>query len=257
MDKTLYVSENPTIRIRRDGPSLWIEQDGSAGRRIPARLIRRVIIRGNVSLDSGSLLLFTERGVPITLIRQDGRCRAVVLPIHGGNERRRARQRSTWEDPEKRERLVAWLAAWEHGRRVALITRLDPSQVRLWKHTGFRGEDYDAWLAERFDLCLKENGERAFAASLLFEYILAHVTGEGWDPHVGIRHAAGPLGFVHDVTDALGAEADRVWIDAMSRGPAPLATSYSLVRECERARPRLDKLLRTLLRQYERILWEP
>lgn len=256
MEKTLFLSENPKRRIRRDGPSLWVEQEGEAGTRIPARVIRRVLIRGNVRMDAGCLTLFAERGVPVTLFGTDGMPSAVVLPVATQEGQRRTRQRALLEDRARQDRILAWMLAWERGRQVALIGRLAPHIAKRWKRVGFRKEDYDAVLTRRLDVPVEESGERAFVAGMVFEFILAEISVERWDPHVGVRHQTGPLGFAHDLTDVLGAEADRIWIAALERSAAPVATSFTLVREFERARPRLEKLLRSLLRQYERILWE-
>jgi CRISPR/Cas system-associated endonuclease Cas1 len=72
MEKTLYLSEKQTLRIRCDGPSLWVEQANCAGQRVPARLVRRAIVVGNVTLDSGTLTLLAQRGVPIALLDRRG-----------------------------------------------------------------------------------------------------------------------------------------------------------------------------------------
>ncbi|RMH36984.1 MAG: hypothetical protein D6690_04890 [Nitrospirae bacterium] len=256
MEKTLYLAEREDLRIRRDGPSLWIEQAEQAGRRVPARLVRRVLIRGNVALDTGSMMLFADRGVPITLLRRDGTPSAVILPISSNDQRRVMRQLGTIEDRQKRNRLIAWLEAWQHGRQMALAGRIAPQVLAQWKRDGFRPEDYEAVLEHHVDRPVAESGERAFVAGLLFEFVLSELASEGWDPHVGIRRSTGPLGLAHDLTEALGPEADRVWIEAMANNRAPFATSFGLVREFERANGRLTKLLRLMLRQYERLLWE-
>ncbi|RMH10088.1 MAG: hypothetical protein D6704_00045 [Nitrospirae bacterium] len=257
LEKTLYLSEHPRLRIRRDGPSIWVEHAGQAGRRVPARLVRRVLIRGNVALDAGSLMLFADRGVPITLVRRDGTPSAVIVPFAVTSPRRAMRQRGILEDRRKREQFCAWLEAWERGRQIALVARLAPHVVIRWKREGFRREDYDAVLEQHLDQPVADSGERAFVAGLLFEFVLSELAAEGWDPQIGIRQLAGPLGFAHDLTEALAPEVDRVWVETVARSRAPVATSFTLIREFERARPRLTKLLRSMLRQYERLLWEP
>lgn len=257
MEKTLYLSESPTRKIKRDGPSLWVEQAGQAGQRIPARLIRRVLIRGDVEMDAGCLTLFAERGVPVTLLRSDGHPSAVVLPLITQEGQRRTRQRAVLEDRSKQERLRAWMSAWERGRQLALIGRVAPAVALRWKRVGFRKEDYEAVLARRVDMPVEESGERAFVAGMMFEFILGEIAAQQWDPHVGVRHQTGPLGFAHDLMDVFGAEADRIWVAALSRSGVPFATSFTLVRAFERAQPRFAKLLRSFFRQYERMLWEP
>ncbi len=53
MGRTLYLNENKGLTVLRDGPSVWIKEDGKAGRRIPARLVGRVVVIGNLRLEAG------------------------------------------------------------------------------------------------------------------------------------------------------------------------------------------------------------
>ena len=98
MEKTLYLAENQTLRVRRDGPSLWVHQSNSAGQRVPARLVRRAIVVGNVALDSASLTLLAQRGVPVTLLDRRGEPLAMVLGFQDGVRQRRVRQASLSEN---------------------------------------------------------------------------------------------------------------------------------------------------------------
>src|SRR6516165_10463249 len=98
MEKTLYLSENEKLRIKRDGPSLWVEQPNCAGQRVPARLVCRAVVLGNVTLDTASLTLLAQRGVPITLLDRNGEPLAMVLGVHDGTRQRRTRQAALSEN---------------------------------------------------------------------------------------------------------------------------------------------------------------
>ncbi len=115
MEKTLYLTENQKLRVRSDGPSLWIEQAEHAGQRVPARLIRRMVVVGNIALDTGSLTLLASRGVPIALLNRKGEPLAMVLGVEDGAVQRRARQAALQEDRKKQRRIANWLDAWERG----------------------------------------------------------------------------------------------------------------------------------------------
>ncbi len=122
MEKTLYLSENDKLRIKCDGPSLWIQQPNRAGQRVPARLVRRAVVVGNVTLDTASLTLLAQRGVPIALLDRRGEPLAMVLGLQDGVRQRRVRQTALSENREKRDRIAAWLDAWERGRQLRVDT---------------------------------------------------------------------------------------------------------------------------------------
>ena len=82
MERTLYLNEKKGLEVLRDGPSVWVKEDGVAGRRIPARLIEHVIIMGNVRLDAGVITLFTENNIPITFMNNKGNEVALTIPFN-------------------------------------------------------------------------------------------------------------------------------------------------------------------------------
>lgn len=258
MEKTLYLSESRRIRVRCDGPSLWVEETGKAGRRVPVRLIRRVVIMGNVALDTGSLALFAVRGVPVTLLNRAGEAVATLLGVEAGDRQRWAWQEALQEDRERRERALAWLSAWERGRQLVTVSRVDAALGFRWRREGYRRADYEAWVSA----VARERGVpdrvRAFFRGVLHELVAAEITAGGWDPHQGVRHQSQPLGFVKDCVVALQADADRLWLD-LTRQPSEALVpgdTAALAARAEAGRPRLEALIRRLLGQYADILWE-
>ncbi|HWP57515.1 MAG TPA: CRISPR-associated endonuclease Cas1 [Candidatus Acidoferrales bacterium] len=257
MEKTLYLAENQNLRVRSDGPSLWIEQERRAGRRVPARLVSRMIVVGNVALDTGALTLLARRGVPITLLDRKGEPVAIVLGTEDGAVQRRARQAALQEERESRRRIANWLDAWERGRQLRLLRQVDPSRSLLWRRTGFRRSDYEEWVLAASRARGQQLHARAFLRGALQELIAAEIIAAGWNPHAGARNGATPLGLVKEFALALQADVDAIWLSLAlpERGNARACTR-ALAAQFESARPRLEALVRLMLEQYARMLWE-
>lgn len=252
MERTLYLSESRKLRVMRDGPSVLVEHRGRAPQRVPARLIRRVLVAGNVALDSGMLALFAERGVPVTLLDREGRAVAVVLGVEDGDRQRRARQASLAEDPRRRERVAAWLAAWERGRRLVLATWLDPAVTGVWRREGCRTRDYEAVVCAAARVRGAAPALRGFFRGAVLELVAAEVSAQGWDAHAGVRHRDQPLGFVKDCATVLHPDADRLWLESAAGGASGAAAAALF----EAGRRRIESLARRLLSQYARLVWE-
>ncbi len=259
MERTLYLKETPGLRVSRDGPSLWVTRPHTAGQRVPVRLIRRVLIAGNVTLDAEALTVFAQRGVPITLLDRDGLPVAHVWSAAPAPVARRGAQAAALENPEVRERLAAMVRAWERGRRLVLASRLDPAVASRWRREGLRSEDYDAWIVRQARTRGAPLRRRGVCRAVLATLALEAIAQAGWDPHLGVLHGARPLGFMYDCTTALGAEADRLWLDSEVSDPSEgeAGLSRTLAALVEQHRPRLSALLNRLLSQYATRLWEP
>ncbi|MCP9440382.1 MAG: CRISPR-associated endonuclease Cas1 [Nitrospira sp.] len=257
MERTLFLNERAGLRVRRDGPSLWIEQPGSAGSRVPVRLIRRVLIAGNVALDAESLTAFAERGVPVTLVGRNGQAVAMVVSCASGLCVRRGLQIGAMDHPSGRERISAWLRAWERGRRLALAARLDSATAARWRCLGVRTVDYEQWVQRLGHQLGATPRQRRLLHAAVSTLILDRITERGWDPHIGAVHHGEPLGFVKDCAMAIRADTDRLWLEQRRLAPHSEVALSRDVAECfERHRPRLARLLDRLLDQYGSLLQE-
>lgn len=258
MERTLFLTEQAGMRVRRDGPSLWIERPGLAGSRVPVRLVRRVLISGNVALDAESLTAFARRGVPITLVSRDGEPLAMVVGCATGLVARRGLQAGALEHPRVRERVSAWLRAWSRGRQLVLATRIDPVTAARWRRDGVRQPDYEGWVqhqGRRRGAALRRRGLFHAAVSTL---VLDRIAEAGWDPHLGVAHCGEPLGFVKDCAEAIRADADRIWLESGTlAGGTGRALSVDVAGLFEQQRPRVNRLLTRLLEQYAELLREP
>jgi hypothetical protein len=257
MEKTLYLCERQGMRVTRDGPSLWIEQPGRAGCRVPGRLIRQAVIVGNVTLDSGSLLLLAERGIPVLFLRRDGLPAAALWGLSGAARQRSGRQRACADDPSSEQRVLAWLRAWRRGRQLALVRRVDPEVAVRWRRQGYRESDYARWLSTRVG-AVHPSQSLGFFRGALTELIAVEVATRGWDVHRGVAHKAEPLGLVKDFAYALEPDAHGLWLDRKAELAADAAENLwaEPARVFERARPRLMALVRLMMDQYADVLWE-
>jgi hypothetical protein len=213
------------------------------------------VIVGNVALDSGSLCLFAERGIPVTMLSREGSPLAILWGLAGRDRQRRSRQRAFSHDPCGQEKIGSWLNAWKRGRQLALAAAVDPNQGAEWRRKGYRQSDYERWLAERASAVRAPHDRRAFFQGALSEVIAAEVAARGWDPHFGVRFKDEPLGFVKDLTAALEPEAHRLWLQTDGAGGRSLGWS-GLSAAFETACPRIMVLVRRMLEQYAELLWD-
>ncbi|RME64149.1 MAG: hypothetical protein D6778_08465, partial [Nitrospirae bacterium] len=79
MKKSLYIAPRKGLRIKRDGPSVWITAEGEAGRRVPVKLIERVVVVGDVSVPCSVVTLFTSEGVPVLFFNPREKESAICL----------------------------------------------------------------------------------------------------------------------------------------------------------------------------------
>ena len=121
LDRTLYLTEKKGLIVKRDGPSVWIQEDGSAGRRIPARFINMVVVIGNIMMDTGVVSLFSEKNVPIMFMNV--RCEevAVTAPSQTKLEGRLNLQKRILEKQGGEQAYGAW--ARSKRRKTAFLTR--------------------------------------------------------------------------------------------------------------------------------------
>lgn len=256
MERTLYLSERQGLRINRDGPSLWVRAPGQAGRRVPARLIRRVLVMGHVALDAGCLTLFAERGVPVTLLNRRGEAVATVLGLAEGEPQRQARQAALLEDRPRLDRVLTWMAAWERGRQLVLARRVDPARAAQWRSEGLRRADYEAWVTAAARTRGVSSGEREFFRSAVYALVVAEVTAAGFDPHKGVLETAGPLAFAKDCALVFRPEADRFCVEPGTAASDVLpGGNAGLARRFESGRPHIEALVRRFLAQFAELLW--
>jgi len=209
MGRSLYINQTNKPLIFRDGPSIWIKEEGKAGRRIPARLITRAVIIGNVKLDSGTIMLFADNNIPVTFMNRKTEESAVVIPYNHRLPNHYKEQKVFLDSDENINRYEKWANAKRAIIQLTLIKRYRPQLAARLKQTGFGEGNYQLLLKE----IRKVNEEQwlvvnGIVTNIFRNMIIEHVIKAELDPHVGIVHRRHNFGFALDICYILGGESD-------------------------------------------------
>jgi len=208
-DKTLYISEKRGLEISRDGPSIWITEEGKAGRRIPVRLIGHVVIVGNVKMDAGSITLFTNNNVPVTFFNRKGNEVAVTIPHNHHLNSHSDEQKYLLARDENIQRYNQWLMAERRRMQLKVAKKLSRQVASVFISKGFREQDYRDFITR----CSKTGDKRwrivkEVIRNMLNEMIIKSILAANLDPHIGIFHRRDNFGFALDILHIMDAEAD-------------------------------------------------
>ncbi len=209
MDKTLYLSEGSSnLVVKRDGPSIWITRDNKAGQRIPARLVSRVVIIGNVMLDAGALTLFSENDIPVVLMNRSAEELAVTMPCSHRLPLHYRTQKTVFEKDAYISRYEEWAFNWHLSIEIRVLRRLYPQFKGLLP---FRIHDKDyaevlSYLRPRDEE--KSDIVRRFVNNLFRGLIIEQLLRNELDPHLGVIHKHYAFGLVLDICHLLAAEQD-------------------------------------------------
>lgn len=209
MDRTLYLTEKHGVEIRRDGPSVWIREKGKAGHRVPARLVDRVVVIGNIRMDAGLISLFTEENIPVTFFDRRGRELAVCIPYNHRLPRHHEEQKVLFRTEGHACLFKQWLLAARRSDQLETISRLAPDKAWLFSHMGFRERDYEAVIkANRTDNEDRWHAARTVVEGLMHEMLIRSLLRADLDPHLGITGKRHNFALVLDFTWALCGETD-------------------------------------------------
>lgn len=194
----------------RDGPSLWIMMGNKAGRRVPARLISRVIITGNVKLDASVITLFTESGKPVIFLSRKGEVLATAFGMINPTWRIKERQTLLFTNRIYRPRVMNWFNARRRNNQLQLLEHLSYKDLKLLTSKGLRERDFKRIIASY--LPEDEKMVRVIIGTitgLLHEFITDCLLASELDPHLGVIHRRYNLGLVRDLTYMIETEAIR------------------------------------------------
>lgn len=207
--KNLYLHESRGLEILRDGPSIWIRQEGKAGRRIPVRLIGRVVIIGNLKLEAGAITLFTENDIPVTFMNMSGEEAAVTIPYNHHLPRHYEEQKVFLETEKNVQRVKGWILAERRLLQLDTLKRLSKGGGALYTSKGFRESDYQGFIGSHIKGGLESwkvvNG---IVSNLFREMIVGGLIHADLDPHMGILHRRHNFGLALDICHIMGAAED-------------------------------------------------
>jgi CRISPR/Cas system-associated endonuclease Cas1 len=208
MGRTLYLNECRGLRVVRDGPSVWIRRLDRAGQRVPARLISRVVIIGNVKLDSGVITLFTDHDVPVVFMRYSGDETAVAIPYNHRLAKHYREQQVFLDGPEHTERYIAWADTKRMFIQVETLNRIfkrAAGKLRL----GFGEGNYQMILSRLRPVDEEQWCVVAGIVNNLFRgMVIERLLKADLDPHLGVMHRRHNFGLALDICHIIGAESD-------------------------------------------------
>lgn len=204
MTRTLYLNgKGREIRLKVDGPSLLITSPDCADRRIPVPMLARVVVFGNILIDSDVLNLLGSRDIPVIFIDKYAKSRATSLPLNYSMPLPCNSLQIITKDEKKRKEFIDW------ARQMRIF--LQNTVIRnLYHHNcNVTGIDYRKIIY----MLMPENRVHWFIAKsllriLLWLLILEELHNNRFDPHCGIIHNKSSFGLVQDYFYILQSETD-------------------------------------------------
>ncbi len=200
LDRTLYLTEKKGLIVKRDGPSLWIREDGSAGRRIPARFVNMVVVIGSIMLDTGVVALLSENNISIMFMNV--KCEEVA--ITAPSQAKQLEFVNVQELLLERKTAICSYTAWSHSKRrkISFLVRSFYAErkeglfARAWR---------DVPEMERTITYARSEHPVVFKAAqgiiegLAREMTISMLEKVRLNPHAGIIHRHSGFGFARDI----------------------------------------------------------
>lgn len=203
MRKTLYLAENEEgLYLRVDGPSLLIRSAHSAERRVPLRVLGRVIIFGNIQIDTDVLTLLAENNIPVFLISKWARNLSISMNPHYAIEGKCITLRSIIKDRGKSLEFFKW-AKEKRSHIETTVLKC------LLGHRGVNHKDYSEIIS--FFLPYdrdKWKNVRKILKMLFWCLIIEELMNRDLHPHYGIIHRGIAFGLARDCLYVMSAEID-------------------------------------------------
>jgi CRISPR/Cas system-associated endonuclease Cas1 len=210
MEKTLYLNENTTLSVIRDGPSIVVKEEGKSGKRVPARIIQRVVIIGNIKLETSLITLFTQNNVPVTFFDKKGNQVAVTLPYKQHLPGHYKAQRIFFESDYNSKRFMTFLRAYRQRVQIDVLKRLLKGRMPdSYVSVGLKEEDYQQ-VMDSIILPYRERFQyiRNTVSAVFTEMVTSKLISSDLDPHMGVMHRRRDFGLALDLCHILGPEMD-------------------------------------------------
>ncbi|MDD5007496.1 MAG: CRISPR-associated endonuclease Cas1 [Syntrophorhabdaceae bacterium] len=220
MDKTLYLSEKKQVDITRDGPSIWVREDGKAGRRIPARIVDKVIVFGNVKIATEIITLFADHNVPMVFINKKRGETAVSMPHNNHLDNHYDEQKVILKTEENIGVYSAWMNNQRKEIQLDVMKRLSINVASCFRDSGFSEQDYQgfvmrtAWIHEK-----KWKAVDNIINGLSLGMVLRKLIEAKLDPHLGVLHRRQNYGLAMDIRYIIDAEFDMQTIQFFKDNP--------------------------------------
>jgi CRISPR/Cas system-associated endonuclease Cas1 len=246
MDRTLYLNESDRVKLVVDGPSLWVTPKGKAGRRIPARLIGRVVIFGNVRVGIDMIVLFAARGIPVSFYSRKGEPLATALPrmpVPGVNA---DRLRDAMETAGGMERLADWMKSRRTAFMLEWLREAGHPMAAAIESSGLDEASYERAAARRFGDAARYAETAGLLRGMVEETALNVIVKAGLDAHIGIRQNGRDFGLCADFGWIMRGEIDRMACVIAGEGASGRKLLIAAARVFEAGRREIRTRLRAL-----------
>lgn len=206
MKRTLYLVENKErIVVQRDGPSFLITLKNKAPRRVPVRLIDKVVVVGNIRLDSETITLCAEHQIPVLFIDKTNNEKAILLPYNHKLPKYYKAQRVMLQSNETLRRYKKWIKTRITIARVETLKAL----FKAFNISYDIGEGNYEFIINK----IRENKPGwSLIKDIVMNFIRAVIAGRiikaGLDLHLGLIHRRVNFGLVLDISLIFDPEAD-------------------------------------------------
>ncbi|MCX7857061.1 MAG: CRISPR-associated endonuclease Cas1 [Deltaproteobacteria bacterium] len=211
MERTLYLNDSgSSISVMRDGPSLWIEEKGGAGRRIPVRFIDLVILVQNVKIDAQSLAVLSENQVPVIIMDRSGQRKAYVLPYEEKIPFRYRDQKFILRNERSEERYRKWAETKRMIIGISALKRIGKDKLTRCEEIG--EGNYSIIMKELISSMGIEEEKymivKNTVCSLFHGIIAKKLLRAGFDIHLGVINRRKNFGLILDVSYIMDGEID-------------------------------------------------
>jgi len=209
MGKTLYLNENNNdLLVKRDGPSVWITGKERAGQRVPARVLSRVVIIGNVRLDAGAVTLFTENNIPVLFMTRSAEEVAMAIPYNHTLPAHYEEQKVFLASKEHIERYEKWANTKRMIIQINIMKRLYRSLSKEFNR-GIGEGNYRKLISNIKPV----NDEKWLVVKRIVNHLLRgmvieHLLKANLDLHTGIICRRHSFGLALDICYIMDAESD-------------------------------------------------
>ncbi len=233
MKRTLYLCQAKGLKVKVDGPSLWIEQKGSAGKRVPFQMIEHAVVLGNIVLETGVLTSLSEFNIPVTIFSKKGTNATVMVCYDEKFPQYYHRQKVFYRSPQNKERFMNIVRHWRRRVQISALKRYSKTLLKRFKEQGLRDEAFKKIIRNE-TLLFHDRYNMVFGIvrGLLCQLILTELKKARLDPAIGVIHRRHPHALVQDIAYMLEAE---VHVQSLqffkSRSHEPLITDLGVTSE--------------------------
>ncbi len=202
MKKSLYLTGAKDLKIKRDGPSLWVTTERGS-RRVPVNLVERVVVVGEVNIPSSVVTLFASHNIPVLFIEPTRKETALCLSTKPSAPAYADRQCIFNASDDNRHKYRSLLESFRSMTVMGVLRRLfNNNTSAIEEHLG-AVKNFSRY--KRLFLGLSGDRKHVFTVArtllkaILLEDIVIALRRAGFDPQQGVLHQGKRLGLAHDL----------------------------------------------------------